>query len=631
MTLYNTQSPITREERNNINATWQDILNRFSNLQRQINILAGDNDVDELIQRITDTVNNADATLTDLQTALSDATQLIDDMITATTSATEAANAANQATADATQLISDMTALQGDLEQLQTSLEQSITDSTQATTGAINATTNANQATSNAQQATTNADNAANRANDAAYAIEGWGQVVPYQNGTTYNRNNPVTYQGSTYQSLVDNNDSLPTDDTKWIVLARRGLDGQGAVQTVNEQLPDPNGNVDVGIANINGLQGALDAMASDADLTALEQTVTTHLDKSNPHAELVAKTLYVSVNAGNDTTGDGTSDKPYKTITKALSTLQKVIVEGVKIRVLPGDYTAEGAIRIQGFKGNGYLPGQGLTITAFDGTSDVVTANDVYKVNNFHVFDCDVIYLHGLQSAPISSDYGVFITNTRFLRLQGYKITKAGNSAIGVTGNSFIWVSDSVAQNQDTVLSVNQGSKAVSQNWINSNSNVQGLVANVGSAIRLYDDNQPYATIQFAMSHGSDIIGVDGASIRTPQLINATRDATLTGSQTIVTKYKPKLITIRAHVSGTIKRSDGSWINGLHSAIYVSGNDGFNYDGAGTGAIVIEDTSGSYTVGAIANITNNSFDIIWTKVGAGGTGLVRLQIDVQY
>uniref|UniRef100_UPI000D2FF19B hypothetical protein n=1 Tax=Metasolibacillus meyeri TaxID=1071052 RepID=UPI000D2FF19B len=280
MTLYNTQSPITREERNNINATWQDILNRFSDLQRQINILAGDNDVDELIQRITDTVNNADATLTDLQAALNDATQLIDDMVAATTSATDAANAANQATADATQLISDMTALQGDLEQLQTSLEQSITDATQATTGAITATTNANQAAQDAQQATTDATDAANRANDAAYAIEGWGQVVPYQNGTTYSRNNPVTYQGSTYQSLIDDNDSLPTDNTKWIVIARKGLDGQGAVQTVNEQLPNEDGNVDVGIAHINGLQVALDGKANDADLTSLEDVVTTHLDK---------------------------------------------------------------------------------------------------------------------------------------------------------------------------------------------------------------------------------------------------------------------------------------------------------------------------------------------------------------
>uniref|UniRef100_UPI00129004FB hypothetical protein n=1 Tax=Metasolibacillus meyeri TaxID=1071052 RepID=UPI00129004FB len=268
MTMYNTNSPITREERVNINQTWDDILRRFNNLQRQINILAGDNDVDELIQRITDTLNNADATLSDLQTALSDATQLIDDMLNATIEATDAATAANQATNVAVQIIAVLTLLKGDLEQLQTSLEQSITDASQATTGAINATTNANQAAQDAQQATTNADNAANRANDAAYAIEGWGQVVPYQNGTTYNRNNPVTYQGSTYQSLVDDNDSLPTDTTKWIVIARKGLDGQGAVQTVEGELPDENGDV------------KLPMMATKQEVQALDNKVTTHLDK---------------------------------------------------------------------------------------------------------------------------------------------------------------------------------------------------------------------------------------------------------------------------------------------------------------------------------------------------------------
>ncbi|MCT6925406.1 hypothetical protein [Metasolibacillus sp.] len=297
MTLYNTQSPITREERNNINATWQDILNRFNNLQRQINILAGDNDVDELIQRITDTVNNADATLADLQTALSDATQLIDDMVAATTSATEAANAANQATADATQLISDMTALQGDLEQLQTSLEQSITDATQATTGAINATTNANQAAQDAQQAKADADNAAQRAESAADAIAGWGQAVPYESGTIYNRNNFVTHEGSTYQAKHDGVTSIPTTTTDWILIARRGLDGQGAVQTVNDQLPDQNGNVDVGIANINGLQGALDAKANNADLTSLEDVVNTHLDNTKMFATAKLPANQSSVN----------------------------------------------------------------------------------------------------------------------------------------------------------------------------------------------------------------------------------------------------------------------------------------------------------------------------------------------
>ncbi|MCT6941451.1 MAG: hypothetical protein M3Z62_13575, partial [Metasolibacillus sp.] len=287
MTLYNTQSPITKDERVNINKTWDDILRRFNNLQRQINILAGDNDVDELIKRIQDALDSADSTLAELQAALNDASDLIDNMINATIEATEAATAANQATADATQIINDLTALQVDLEQLQTSLEQSIADATAATTNANTATTNANQATQDAQQATTDATSAAQRAESAADAVKGWGQAEPYNSTKTYERNNVVTYEGSSYQAKHDGVTSIPTTTADWIIIARRGLDGQGAVQTVNEQLPDEDGNVDIGIANINGLQVALDSKANDADLTLLDNKVTTHLDKN---ASLIEK-----------------------------------------------------------------------------------------------------------------------------------------------------------------------------------------------------------------------------------------------------------------------------------------------------------------------------------------------------
>ncbi|MEK4701997.1 hypothetical protein MKX47_21090 [Solibacillus sp. FSL R7-0668] len=277
--LYNISSPVDRHNRNVINVTYADILSRFNNIQKQINFLAGGNEVDALIQRITDTLNNADVTLTDLQGALNDATQLIDVMTAATTDATNAAGAANQATGTAVQIIAELTLLQTDLEQLQATLTQSIAGANQATTNANTATDNANQATQATQQATTGANNAASRANTAADAIEGWGQATPYQSGS-YSRNNVVTYKGSTYQSLVDDNTSLPTDNTKWIVLARKGLDGQGAVQTVNSRLPDGDGDVKVGIADINGLQDSLNSKASNTNLTELERVVTTHLDE---------------------------------------------------------------------------------------------------------------------------------------------------------------------------------------------------------------------------------------------------------------------------------------------------------------------------------------------------------------
>lgn len=290
--LYKITSQIDRIQRKIINDTFADIAERFSNLQRQINILAGDNDVDELINRIADALNNSESTLEELQKALSGAQQEISAMLTATTNASNATNAANQATTDATHLINDMTALQTDLEQLQTSLNQVMTDATQATTAANTSTNNANQATQNAKQATTDANNAAGRANDAAESIEGWGQALPFQGGT-YHRNNVVTFEGSTYQSLIDDNTSSPTDNTKWIVLARKGLDGLGAVQTVNEKSPDGQGNVEVGISDIDGLQGALNEKAQDVDLAALEETVTKHSNNGDIHVTRAKQNLW--------------------------------------------------------------------------------------------------------------------------------------------------------------------------------------------------------------------------------------------------------------------------------------------------------------------------------------------------
>lgn len=248
--LYKVDSPIDRERRKNLNDTLEDILRRFSNLQRQINILAGDNDVDELIQRIMNAINSSEATLEDLQTALSDAQQEIVDMLTATTNATNATEAANQAATEATQLIGEMTILQTDLEQLQTSLNQIIIDATQATIAADTATDNANQATNDAHQAKTYADNAASRANNAADAIYGWGSANKWVAGT-YNRNNVVTHGGNTYQARKDGVTSTPPinpaiDNSDWIILARKGVDGNGSVSSVNGFTPDPEGNVTV-------------------------------------------------------------------------------------------------------------------------------------------------------------------------------------------------------------------------------------------------------------------------------------------------------------------------------------------------------------------------------------------------
>ncbi|MGG2107754.1 hypothetical protein [Lysinibacillus pakistanensis] len=99
-----------------------------------------------------------------------------------------------------------------------------------------------------AEVAITDTKNATEKANQAAESIKGWGQATVWNSTTTYSKNNVVTYNGSTWQSKGDNNlNSIPSEtNTNWILLALRGVDGTGAVSTVNSKSPDGAGNVEL-------------------------------------------------------------------------------------------------------------------------------------------------------------------------------------------------------------------------------------------------------------------------------------------------------------------------------------------------------------------------------------------------
>lgn len=49
-----------------------------------------------------------------------------------------------------------------------------------------------------------------------------------YNNGTTYNLGDSVSYLGSSYVAITSTVGNLPTDTTKWQVIASKGADGTG-------------------------------------------------------------------------------------------------------------------------------------------------------------------------------------------------------------------------------------------------------------------------------------------------------------------------------------------------------------------------------------------------------------------
>ena len=77
-----------QQERNKVNENWRRIMATFTNLQRQINILAGGEEVNELLQRLNDAVDSATIAVQEAIDANNTATQ---DAITANNQALQIA------------------------------------------------------------------------------------------------------------------------------------------------------------------------------------------------------------------------------------------------------------------------------------------------------------------------------------------------------------------------------------------------------------------------------------------------------------------------------------------------------------------------------------------------------------
>lgn len=217
--LYNVDSPIDRVRRNNLNDTLADILRRFLNLQMQINILSGASSVEEVLTDLNEAINNANTTVAELQSLVADS---IEGSETATQSAINNLN---------TELAAQLTIIDARLTTMQTAIEEVEI----ATDDANTATANTTSVINDARQAITDINNLI-----ASMSFKG-----EYNASTTYNANNIVRYGKSSYVSLKTQSGVTPNDDgVNWRLVAAGGIDGTGAVSTVNDVEPDENGNV---------------------------------------------------------------------------------------------------------------------------------------------------------------------------------------------------------------------------------------------------------------------------------------------------------------------------------------------------------------------------------------------------
>lgn len=291
VSLHQTQIAWNRDERNRINENWQTIVESFATIQRQINILAGDGEVDELLARIeqalqraetavneyieqvdvevkqaiqdnnaaTQTaVTNVNNAIAEVNKVLQDARGLItetntakDAAITATNNANEATSntnaateAANTATSEANAAIASITEL---LQTVNDALELVVVRTEEARTATEAANKAAKEADTqafNAENAMQDAITAASRANEAADQVAGWGTTVKWDAETQFEKNNTVSDEGQTWQAKRANKGVKPVEGEDWTLIAKKGTDGKGSVSSVNGVGPDAEGNV---------------------------------------------------------------------------------------------------------------------------------------------------------------------------------------------------------------------------------------------------------------------------------------------------------------------------------------------------------------------------------------------------
>jgi len=216
--LYNVDSPINREQRNNINATFADIQNRFSNLGYQISILTGGQDLDAIIQSIQGVISSSTSTTQEAREAIDNVNTSLTELRTAIQNSETATDAANTAAQNA---LNEITELQNFVNQL--------------------------------------------------------GNANTYDNVTTYVLNNIVEYNGSSYIALQETTGNtppaLPTKrNAYWQLLAQRGVDGAGSVSSVASISPDVNGNVPLVAENV-GAASTIQLEETNKDIDDLLQT----------------------------------------------------------------------------------------------------------------------------------------------------------------------------------------------------------------------------------------------------------------------------------------------------------------------------------------------------------------------
>ena len=209
-------------------------------------------------------------------------------------------------------------------------------------------------------------------------------------------------------------------------------------------------------------------------NLEEIRQPLDDRLDKVFKNEEQVVN-LYVRKN-GNDSTGDGTSNKPFQTIQKAVDSIPKLINKDYEILVGEGEYDEEVIV-----KGIG---GSAVWISRENGIVNPSVTSPNVKVRSVTFFDCNgYCRVNSLESFNASNITRAFI---RFSRVSYGTVHGCKMDDSTIKGRTLEWdgagggVNNCYFNNQVECVTSMNGSKirVDSSNKHGSNKSGKGIIS---------------------------------------------------------------------------------------------------------------------------------------------------------
>ena len=264
---------------------------------------------------------------------------------------------------------------------------------------------------------------------------------------------------------------------------------------TTNYNLKKPLGNENYNVEDQNGNMDIIEQNMSEVDSHLAEipnQTYITDKAKQTdvPQQTLANITYYVAT-TGNDTTGDGTSGLPFKTIQYAIDKLPQIVNHVVTINVSAGTYPE--SLIISGLFGKGDFTISGATSTS-----------TTHNISDMNILNCSLkVKIIGFNITT-TTVHSISITNCINTWIQNMNLISVNTSKNGVSvTNSFCLLGSNTISNKSNAIFANLA--RVKSGGVDGTNNAIGLMA-TNSATIGKGGPQPSGTTSEVVSFGGVI-----------------------------------------------------------------------------------------------------------------------------